>query len=63
LDSRRRFGNSSNNFFSWRMKGRKWQNRESMLFAFRFPAGNTDTKFINIDVEEVEINAESGNNT
>lgn len=62
IDIRRRFGNSANNFSSWRMKGRKWENRESMLFAFRFPTSNNDTKFIDLDIEEIVIGSESGNN-
>jgi len=62
IDIRRRFGDSSNDFSSWRMKGRRWENRESMLFAFRFPTGNTDTKFIDLDIEEIVIGSENANN-
>jgi hypothetical protein len=62
LDIRRRFGTTGHNAAYWRMKGRKWLNRESMLFAFRFPAIGTTLRKVYIEVEEVEILSENANN-
>lgn len=63
LDIRRRLGTTGHNAAYWRMKGRKWLNRESMLFAFRFPAIGTTDRQIYIEVEETEILSENANNT
>lgn len=62
IDIRRRFGTTGHDCVSWRMVGRKWLNRESMLFAFRFPIASANRK-IYIQVEETEILEENVNNT
>lgn len=62
LDSRLRWGGSGHNCKSWRMVGRKYLQRESMLFAFRYTGTITD-RIVYIDVEDVEIRDENPNNS
>lgn len=63
IDIRRRFGGNGHNADTWRMKGRKWLNRESMLYAFRFPAVGTVNRKVIIDVEKEEVGQEFVGNT
>ena len=61
IDIRRRWGGTGYNAKSWRMVGRKYHNRESMIFAFRNTSATTD-RFVDIDIEDVVIGSESANN-
>lgn len=61
IDIRRRWGGTGYNAKSWRMVGRKYQNRESMIFAFRNTSATTD-RFVDIDIEDVVIGSENANN-
>ncbi len=63
IDIRRRWGGNGHNARSWRMVGKSYLQRESMVFAFRFPFGATASRFIDIDIQSLEIRNEFATNT
>ncbi len=58
IDARLRWGGSGHNCKSWRMIGRKYLQREQMLFAFRYTGTITD-RIVYIDIEDLEFRNES----
>jgi hypothetical protein len=62
IDARLRWGGSGHNCKSWRMIGRKYLQRESMFFAFRYTGTITD-RIVYIDIEDLEIRDENANNS
>lgn len=61
IDIRRRLETTGHNAALWRMVGREYINRESQLFALRYPS--TAGRDIYIKFEETNILAENANNT
>ena len=62
IDIRKRWGGTGHACKSWRMIGRKYLQRESMIFAFRNTGTLTD-RFVDIDIEDVEVLSEMASNT
>ena len=62
IDARLRWGGSGHNCKSWRMVGRKYLQREQMLFAFRYTGTITD-RIVYIDIEELEFKNEYPSST
>jgi len=62
IDIRKRWGGTGYAAIKWRMVGRRYHQRESMIFAFRNTGTLTD-RFVDIDIEDVEIGSEMASNT
>lgn len=62
IDTRLRWGGTDHRCLSWRMVGRKYLQRESMVFAFRFDGGTSAARFVDFEFDELEIRDENLNN-